>query len=197
MATNDNPRFRARALWVLAAIKDGAQKAIEMTLQDEDANLRALALRIARRHGLPIEPLVSRMVRDESALVRRECAVSLHRVATPGAARLWAELALQHDGRDRWYLEALGMGVKGNETACLNAWLKKIGEAWKAPPGRDIVWRSRAPEAAGLLAQLVLDPKVPESEHPRLMRAFDFHSGKAKEDALATLLLNLDAPAKP
>jgi hypothetical protein len=28
------------------------------------------------------------------------------------------------------------------------------------------------------------------------MRALDFHSGKAKEDALATLLLNLDAPAK-
>jgi hypothetical protein len=117
-------------------------------------------------------------------------------VVTPKAAELWAELALQHDGRDRWYLEALGIGEKGNEGACLKAWLKKAGDAWKAPAGRDIVWRSRAPEAADLLAKLVLDPKVPESEHPRLMRAFDFHSGKAREDALATLLLNLDAPAE-
>ena len=133
---------------------------------------------------------------DKSALVRRECAVSLHRVATLGAAELWTKLALQHDGKDRWYLEALGIGEKGNETACLHAWLKKVGDAWKAPAGRDVVWRSRAPEAAGLLAKLVLDPKVPESEHPRLMRAFDFHSGETKEDALATLLLNLDAPAK-
>ena len=58
------------------------------------------------------------------------------------------------------------------------------------------MWRSRAPKAAGLLAKLVMDSEVPESEHPRLMRALDFHSGKAKEDALATLLLNLDAPAK-
>ncbi|MDP7306413.1 MAG: HEAT repeat domain-containing protein [Roseibacillus sp.] len=197
MATDENPRFRARALWALAAIKDGAQEAIEVALQDEDANLRALALRIARRHGMAIEPLVRRMVRDESTLVRRECAVSLHRVATSEAAGLWAELALQHDGRDRWYLEALGIGEKGNKTACFNAWLKKVGDDWKAPAGRDIVWRSRAPEAAGLLAKLVLDPKVPESEHPRLMRAFDFHSGKAREDALAILLLDLDAPTEP
>jgi len=129
-------------------------------------------------------------------LVRRECAVSLHRVATPEAAELWAELALQHDGKDRWYLEALGIGEKGNEAACFNAWLKKVGDAWNAPAGSDLVWRSRAPEAAGLLVKLVLDSKVPESEHPRFMRALDFHSGKAKEAALATLLLNLDAPAE-
>jgi len=197
MAALENPRFRARALWALAAIKNGAQKSIEMALGDEDANLRALALRIARRHQFPIEPLVQRLVRDESALVRRECAVSLHRIATPEAANLWAELALQHDGKDRWYLEALGIGEKGNESACLNAWLKKIGEAWTSPAGCDLVWRSRAPEAARLLAKLVLDPRVPASEHPRLMRAFDFHSGKARTDALSGLLLNLDEPTKP
>jgi len=197
MAALENPRFRARALWALAAIKNGVQKSIEMALGDEDANLRALALRIARRHQFPIEPLVQRLVRDESALVRRECAVSLHRIATPEAANLWAELALQHDGKDRWYLEALGIGEKGNESACLNAWLKKIGEAWTSPAGCDLVWRSRAPEAARLLAKLVLDPRVPASEHPRLMRAFDFHSGKARTDALSGLLLNLDEPTKP
>jgi len=197
MVADQNPRFRARALWALAAIKDGAQKAIELALKDEDDNLRALALRIARRHAMPIEPLVRRLVTDESALVRRECAVSLHRVATPKAAELWAELALQHDGKDRWYLEALGIGEKGNETACFNAWLKKVGDGWKAPVGRDVVWRSRATKAAGLLAKLVLDPEVPESEHPRFMRALDFHFGKAKEDALATLLLKLDAPTEP
>ena len=196
LATDKNPRLRARALWALAAIKEGTQDAIEKAVQDEDDNLRALALRIARRHRMPIEPLVQRLVGDKSALVRRECAVSLHRVATSGAADLWAELALQHDGKDRWYLEALGIGEKGNETACLHAWLKKVGDAWKAPAGRDVVWRSRAPEAADLLAKLVLDPKVAKSEHPRLMRAFDFHSGETKEDALATLLLNLDVPGK-
>ena len=78
MASDKNPRFRARALWALAAIKNGAQKAIETALGDESENIRALGLRIARRHQLPVEPVVRQLVRDKSALVRRECAVSLH-----------------------------------------------------------------------------------------------------------------------
>ena len=125
MASDDNPRFRARALWALAAIKNGAPKAIEMALGDESENIRALGLRIARRHQLPVEPVVRQLVRDKSALVRRECAVSLHRLTSTESVELWMELAAQYDGKDRWYLEALGIGEKGKETACLNAWLKK------------------------------------------------------------------------
>ena len=189
MAADKNPRFRARALWALAAMKAGAPKAIESALRDKSEDVRALALRIARRHRLPVEPVVSRLVRDKSALVRRECAVSLHRLASAESIQLWTELAAQYGGKDRWYLEALGIGEKGKETACLNAWLKKTGDKWKTAAGRDIVWRSRAPEAAALLAKLLLHPNVPATEHPRLLRALDFHSGKPKEAALTALLL--------
>ena len=189
MATDENPRLRARALWALAAIKGGVADAIETALQDDSEDVRALALRIARRHRLPVEPVVRRSVRDESALVRRECAVSLHRLTSAEAVELWVELAARHDGKDRWYLEALGIGEKGKETACLEAWLEEIGDDWKTPVGRDIIWRSRAPEAADLLARLLLDPEVPPEEHPRLLRALDFHSGPRQEAALAAVLL--------
>ncbi|MCS5605931.1 MAG: dehydrogenase, partial [Alphaproteobacteria bacterium] len=188
MAGDNNPRFRARALWALSAIKDGTSRAIEMALGDESENIRALALRIVRRHRLPIEPVVRRLMRDEAALVRRECAVSLHRLSSTESVQLWTELAAQYDGIDRWYLEALGIGEKGKETACLNAWLKKTRDTWKTAAGRDIIWRSRAPEAAALLAKLLLSPDVPTTEHPRLLRALDFHEDKPKEAALATLL---------
>jgi len=188
MASDNNPRFRARALWALSAIKDGTSRAIEMALGDESENIRALALRIVRRHRLPIEPVVRRLIRDEAALVRRECAVSLHRLASTESVQLWTELASQYDGIDRWYLEALGIGEKGKETACLNTWLKKTRDTWKTAAGRDIIWRSRAPEAAALLAKLLLSPDVPTTEHPRLLRALDFHEDKPKEAALATLL---------
>jgi len=188
MASDDNPRFRARALWALAAIKNGTPKAIELALGDESENIRALGLRIARRHQLPVEPVVRQLVRDKSALVRRECAVSLHWLTSAESVQLWTELAAQYDGKDRWYLEALGIGEKGKETACLNAWLKKTRDTWNSAAGRDIIWRSRAPEAAALLAKLLLSPAVPSAEHPRLLRALDFHDTKPKEAALATLL---------
>ena len=196
MAVDKNPRFRARALWALAAIKESTPGAIGTALRDESENIRALALRIARRHQVPIESLARLLARDESALVRRECAVSLHRLTSSEAVQLWVELAAQYEGNDRWYLEALGIGEKGKETACLNAWLKKIGDAWNAPTGRDLVWRSRAPEAAMLLAKLLLHPDVPAAEHPRLLRALDFHEDKPKETALAALLEG-DAKGNP
>ncbi len=188
MASDDNSRFRARALWALAAIKNGTPKAIELALGDESENIRALGLRIARRHQLPVEPVVRQLVSDKSALVRRECAVSLHRLTSAESVQLWTGLAAQYDGKDRWYLEALGIGEKGKETACLNAWLKKIGKDWNSRAGRNIIWRLRAPEAAALLAKLLLNPSVPAAEHPRLLRALDFHDTKPKEVALIALL---------
>ncbi|MEO2023222.1 MAG: HEAT repeat domain-containing protein, partial [Pirellulaceae bacterium] len=190
MAGDSNPRLRARALWLLAAFKEGTAQAIEMALRDKSADVRALALRITRRHRLPVEPIVRRLVRDDSALVRRECAVSLHRLDSPEAVQLWVELAQQHDGKDRWYLESLGIGEVGKETACLNAWQKRVGEKWKTAGNRDVVWRSRAPEAAMLLAELLLDSDVPATEHPRLLRALDFHDGQSRQSALAALLMS-------
>jgi len=183
-----HPRLRARGLWVLAEIAATPQPAIDRAVRDTSNDIRALALRIARRHQLPIEPVVGRLVRDKSALVRRECAVALHRIKSAAATQLWAELAIQYDGNDRWYLEALGIGEVGKEQACLEAWRNRVAENWKTEGYRDIVWRSRAPQAARLLADLLLDPDVPASEAPRLMRALDFHAGQHKQAALATLL---------
>ena len=196
MASDPNPRFRARALWVLAAIGDGAAMAIETALRDKSLDVRVLALRIARRHRLPVESFVQRLVRDESARVRRECAVSLHRLDSSESVQLWVELATQYDGKDRWYLEALGIGEKGKEAACLDAWMKTVGTSWKKSAGRDIVWRSRAPRAAPLLARLLLDPNVPTVEHPRFLRALDFHGGEQHRVAL-TALLQADSKRNP
>jgi len=188
MAADANPRFRARALWLLAEIEGNTETAIELAAKDTQDDVRALALRIARRHRVSVVPIVGRLVRDPSALVRRECAISIHRHATPEAATLWGELAEQHDGKDRWYLEALGIGEQGNEAACFDTWLTAVGDNWNTPEGRDIIWRSRAPEAAGYLVKLLLAVELPDDERPRMVRALDFHRGEAKESALTTIL---------
>ena len=187
MAADPNPRFRARALWLLAA-NGKVNRAIELALKDPLDDVRALTLRIARRHNAEILPMVEKMLHDPSALVRRECALSLRGHATPEAADLWASLALQHDGKDRWYLEALGIGEAGNEDACFATWLERAGESWNSPAGRDIIWRSRGRQALKYLAKLLLEPGLPEADRKRFMRAFDFHSTGAKEQPLLSIL---------
>ena len=105
---------------------------------------------------------------------------------------LWADLAQQYDGQDRWYLEALGIAADQQWNACLDAWLKQAGDrAWSTSAGRDIVWRSRAKRTPELLAKIVTDPKTPVETHPRYMRAFDFLSGPEKDQALKAILLGL------
>jgi putative membrane-bound dehydrogenase-like protein len=186
-AADPDPRLRARALWLLAAIGQ-VNEAIAIASQDRDDDVRTVALRIARQYEANVEPLVARLAHDTSPLVRRECAVALHRRPSPLAARLWSDLAMQHDGRDRWYLEALGIGAQGHDSACFTVWMHSVGDAWSGPAGRDIVWRSRAPEAADSLVRLLLDEQTADADRRRFMRALDFHDIATRQAAAKQLL---------
>jgi putative membrane-bound dehydrogenase-like protein len=186
LATDNNPRYRARALWLLATID--LQGAIDQAAADADENIRGMAIRIARRHQIDIIPIVAKSASDKSPVVRRECAIALRHSKSNKAPELWAQLARQHEAGDRWYLEALGIGADKNEDAYFAAWMAK-GD-WNSPAGHDIVWRSRAKAAPALLAKIVLDPTTKTELHPHFMRAFDFHNGPEKDAALQEILLS-------
>ena len=51
---------------------------------------------------------------DDVVEVRREAAISLRFTKGSDAAKTWTRLALKYDGKDRWYLEALGIGADKN-----------------------------------------------------------------------------------
>jgi putative membrane-bound dehydrogenase-like protein len=185
--TSANVRMRARALFMLAQEKGNAPAIVAKALKDANPDIRITGLRIAREQKLDV-PLVKLLVDDPSPQVRRECAIALRHNVSPEAAKLWAELAQKHDGRDRWYLEALGIGADRQENKFFDAWLAVAKTNWDTPGGRDIIWRLRAPKAAEYLAKIVADPKTPAQERPRYFRAFDFLSGPEKTDALVNLL---------
>jgi putative membrane-bound dehydrogenase-like protein len=192
---SENPRIRARALGVLARIKGRELQHLRAGLADADENVRIAAIRLAttleRSNVIDTSPLdedrafVGKLLRDTPA-VRRQIALSLYR--SKKIEPLWVALAQQHDGKDRWYLEALGIGAIGNEDACFDAWLAAVGDKWNTPAGRDIIWRMRSAKAAGLLAKIIQDQSVPESEKPRYMRSYDFLPESAeKTNALVQL----------
>jgi hypothetical protein len=59
---------------------------------------------------------------------------------------------------------------------------------WNTTSGREIIWRSRARQTPALLVRILKDSSTQESEKPRFLRAFDFHSGPEKDAALLDLL---------
>lgn len=180
-------RMRARAIWLLGKVPGQGAKWVDLAAKDKDSDIRTVAIRLARQLADVDElDVVKQLINDPSAQVRREGAIALRAHQTTRSAALWAELAAQHDGKDRWYLEALGIGSDLNADACLAAWLNKVGNKWNASAGKDIVWRSRSKDACDLLAKIV--KSSPAEEHPRYMRAFDFHKGPEKDKALASIL---------
>jgi putative membrane-bound dehydrogenase-like protein len=190
MWNSDDQRMRARAFHLLARIDGKEQKYINDALKDKNEDIRGMALRHMRTENMDPIPAVKKLAKDSSAQVRRECALSLRHSKSPEAPKLWAELAKQHDGKDRWYLEALGIAMDKNEDAYFNAWMNEVGDKWNSAAGRDIVWRSRTKKTPGLLAKIVSDKSTPESEKPRFMRAMDFQTGPEKEAALVEMLTN-------
>ncbi|HXG49527.1 MAG TPA: PVC-type heme-binding CxxCH protein [Methylomirabilota bacterium] len=181
---DSDPRLRARALHLLARIEGRETKYIQAALKDKNPDLRITGLRIARSLRLDTIPLVKQLARDPSPQVRRECAIALRHHPSPEAPGLWATLAQQHDGQDRWYLEALGIGADRQEDKFFAAWLEAVGSQWNTPAGRDIVWRSRSSKAAPLLAKLATDKATPAPDKARYIRALDYIAGPEKEAAL-------------
>lgn len=191
---SSDDRMRARALWLLGKIEGRGKHYVELAIADRSPDIRIVGIRLARQLKLPPAPIASRLADDSDPQVRRECAIALRGQKSPAAAEAWAKLARAHDGRDRWYLEALGIGAEGAWDACLAAWKKLAPKQQTTLAGRDILWRSRGAETPLLLARLALDPQTPVEEMPRLMRAFDFLPGNPNvEPALIELAFSSQA----
>ena len=181
-------RQRARVLPLLARVPKAGAEYLAAGLKDPDPNIRIAALRTARERDQDGAALAKALIQDTNPAVRREAALALRRSASPEAPVLWATLARQHDGQDRWYLEALGIGADQQWDAFLGAWLKLAGDQWNTPAGRDIIWRSRAKATPDLLVKLISDTSISEKERQRYLRAFDFLKGAEKDAALLQLL---------
>jgi putative membrane-bound dehydrogenase-like protein len=192
--TSGDARYKARLMGCAAALlaKGGKREKIGDMVKailggEQDADLRVAAIRLARLHGIDVAALAS-AASDKAPEVRRELAISLRHNSSPAAAEIWAQLAQQYDGKDRWYLEALGIAADKQWDAFLDAYLAKTSEPWKTPAGRDILWRSRAKKTPELLVKIMKDPAIKEDEQARYFRAFDFLSGPEKDAALKSLL---------
>ncbi|MCC5937189.1 MAG: c-type cytochrome [Lunatimonas sp.] len=191
-ANHENPRIKARALWILAKTPGIGPKYIDQALKHETPEIRIVGLRAARQTKLDLTPVLSKLVDDIDPQVRREAAIALRHQTSTSAPELWAKLATQHDGKDRWYLEALGIGAERQWDRFYAAWLDLTDDPLGSASGRDIVWRSRTGQAIPHLATLASDESASMESRLRYFRAFDFNPDKAKKSR--ALIEMLESP---
>ena len=107
----------------------------------------------------------------------------------PRLRKLWAELARQHDGKDRWYLEALGIGAADKqESVFLAEWLAEVKGQLEHPGGTRHHLAFARDERAGIPGADHHRSGDPRRRKRRYFRALDFISGPEKEAALIEVL---------
>lgn len=183
-ANHENPRMRARAFWLLAKMEGKGQKYVDLAISDSNPDIQIAGLRAARQLNLDLIPIIDQLSQHNDPQVRREAAIALRFHPSPDAPQLWAKLAMQHDGKDRWYLEALGIGAHNQWDSYFPAWKDKVGEeALQSKANQDIIWRARTGKSIPLLATLAASQEEPLEDRLRYFRAFDFNpdiEGKSK-----------------
>ncbi|MGH9662510.1 MAG: HEAT repeat domain-containing protein, partial [Bryobacteraceae bacterium] len=157
---------RARALWL--ADESEARKA----LADPDPRFRILAIRILEWRGADLVETTRALWRDPSPQVRREIAVSLRDARSEAAVDALLELSRQYDGRDRWYLEALGIGARGKE----NALYARLRKDYMGPHLFKLLWEFRPPDA---LPQLISSAPVDDRALEALAAMPQAEAGRA------------------
>ncbi|WP_419698972.1 PVC-type heme-binding CxxCH protein [Mucilaginibacter sp. NFX135] len=185
--TSTSSRMRARALWVLSKSAK-ATKYLSEAIGDSDPDLRITGLRAAREVNTDVLKLAKALVNDPDAQVRRDCAIALRHRKEAEAATIWAALAAKHDGKDKWYLEALGIGADKQWDQFFAAYLKVVPDPLLIAGGRDIIWRARTNTALPYLVKLASDANVPLKSRLRYLRAFDFYTEADRSKALVKLL---------
>ena len=133
---NSEPIHRARVLWTLCAF--GGDRFAVAALEDENPQIREQAVRILGRdvsregtveyvngaepeapNALDNLDALLAKAEDEDAGVRRELILALRYLPTSEVGDALRALAASWDGRDRWYLEALGLALRDREPGYL------------------------------------------------------------------------------
>lgn len=187
---DDNPFVRARAVWLLAQLGESGKKEVEKVLTDPDEKLRATAFRSLRSVSKNILPLAKQLSTDSSAFVRRELAIALRDTPFTAKKEILLSLAKQYNGKDRWYLEALGSAMDADAAAWYNE-LKIIltqnntiaPADWKKPMA-DFAWRLHPAIAVNDIVQRATDPNSTVEERSSMITALAFINDKNAATAM-------------
>jgi len=185
----ENPYHRARAAWLLAQLGEKGKSIVARLLTSPDPQVRLTAFR-ALRKGMPdVVPLAAQLAADPSPAVRREVAVALRDVPYEKCKTVIGTLVQGYDGKDRYYLEALGLALDGKEEAYFadrQAQLPADPAAWDAPTA-SLLWRLHPAGAAEAFARRADAEGLPEADRRQALVALGFMRDKRAAQAMVAL----------
>jgi putative membrane-bound dehydrogenase-like protein len=201
LLTDSNPYIAARAVWLLAQLGTEGRSKVLPWLDVKDSSRRLVAFRALRAAGMDVTEMpLSSLAVGNSAAVRAEIAVSLRDAEAEKALPILTELAKRFDGKDRSYLEALGLGAKGKEAAAwqvLNAIeSKKTGGdplKWSDAFAR-ITWRLHPKGAVEPVKARALSAELSSAQRKLAMDTLAFTPDASAAQAMLAIAKDKTSP---
>ncbi len=184
MAQKNNDVLRARALWTIGRIQSpkGAESqrflhGVFQFLADPDARFRVEGIRAAKDTYRQIwtrgEQQLGKLLDDPSAAVRRELLLAIRYVdVDPTEAKpLILQLARHYDGKDRFYLEAIGIAVGHHDKARRDILLADLDKQFPELNDKvlDLVWELQPPQMFPVLEKHLADVRTPVKQRSRIV----------------------------
>ena len=189
LAGDPSPRIAARAVEVLARLSDRGRDFVDQVTRHPIAELRLVAYRALADVGDERAPLLRRrLARDVSPLVRAAIAREYRDIPVDQALDELVGLSLLYEGEDRTYLESIGMGADGKESALFSR-LAELHEQGALDEARflELTWRLHPPEAVELFANIASDAARPTEQRRSLIDALAFIPTRDAADAMFAL----------
>lgn len=177
---DSNPFFNARAIWLLSQSGVRGISEVERLLGNQDADIRTVAFRALRASNpQEVTQYARQLAADPSPWVRREVIIALRDLPLGEKRDLLVQLAKGYDGKDRWYLEALGTAMEGDASVFYQELLAAF-EAHRMPADQwdeklaSLVWRLHPPEAVGALKQRASAETQTDEQRSKALTALAF-----------------------
>jgi putative membrane-bound dehydrogenase-like protein len=193
MVEQDDPVLRARALWLMGEVESETEQSVHKALKDREANFRILALRILRSQGTDPVKIIQSLLNDSSPQVRREVALTLQYAHGDEAVQPLLELCKLYDGKDRWYLEALGIAARGKESQLYPLLNSAFPGKWNSLRGQ-FIWEFRPADALPHLISSLRDDSLTNQQRTEALDALSVMPQREAGIAAAEFLRSKDNP---
>jgi putative membrane-bound dehydrogenase-like protein len=174
--SDPNPYHQARAVWLLSQLGNKGITQTEKLLAHTNPDIRITAFRTLKQARPDhVSMYAAKLAKDESPALRREVAISLRDVPLDKSQAILTDLLNGYDGKDRWYLEALGIALEGKEEALYPQLMANAGEPlhWHEKT-TNLVWRLHPASAVDALKIRANAAALPAYERKKAIVALGF-----------------------
>lgn len=191
-----NSYYQARAIWLLSELGNEGVNIVENVLRSEpNPRLRVTAYRALKKRSNDLLKYAKIAMNDPAASVRREVAISLRDVPWEDSRNIIGTLLEGYNGKDRWYIEALGIALEGKEMLAYQYFVasQPIDPIEWSNQTAGLVWRIHPKEAVTALMKRASSNQLSDSLRMVSTDALAFISAPEAVEAMITLKESADS----